>query len=404
MPDRQRRRPDAVVVPADHGGSSLACVRSLSRLGLTVIGVAAGESAPALSSRHCDESHVVPAPGDDLDGYRDALLDLAARPDVRTVVPLYEPDIYVLAHERAAFAEHVATPWVGADRVRRAQDRRELFSVADAVDVPAPETALLGEREDWSGRTVVKPRYTLTVEDGGVAYPEVRVTDPGERPDAAAVREEFGHDPLVQSHVPDGGEYGFFAVCREGEPLRTFQHRRVRSYSYDGGASVYREAVAVPELADAGRRLLAALDWTGPAMVEFRRDARDGRFKLLEVNPRFWGSLPLAVAAGVDFPAVYYRLATAMSADAPPDGPRPDGARTDDGPGYETGVGCHTLRGEASYLHSVLRHDHDHAERPSIARSVGAVALSLVRQPNFDYLTADDPSPFARDLLNHLSP
>ena len=385
MPDRQRRRTDAVAVPADHGGSSLACIRSLSRLGCTVVGVAADESAAALASKHCDESYVVPSPGTDLDGYEAALLDLAGRPDVRTVVPLYEPDIYVLAHNREAFAERCATPWVGAERVRRAQDRHRLFSIAEAVDVPAPETTLLREREDWSGRTVIKPRYTLTVEDGGVAYPEVRVTDPGERPDADAVVEEMGHEPIVQSHVPDGGEYGFFAVCEDGEPLATFQHRRVRSYSYDGGASVYREAVDEPDMAAAGRRLLSAMDWTGPAMVEFRRDASDGRFNLLEVNPRFWGSLPLAVAAGVDFPAVYYGLATGdRAADA----------------GYETGVGCHTLRGEASYLHSVLRHDHDHAERPSLARSVAAVALSVVREPNFDYLTADDPRPFLRDALN----
>ncbi|WP_415379372.1 ATP-grasp domain-containing protein [Halosimplex sp. TS25] len=400
MSDRQRR-PDAVVVPADHGGSSLACIRSLSRLGLTVIGVASSESAPALASRHCDESHVAPSPGTDLDGYRDALFDLADRPAVRTVVPLYEPDIYALASDRAAFADRVATPWVDSDRLRRAQDRRELFAIAESADVPVPETSLLRERDDWSGRAVVKPRYTFVIEDGGVAYPEVHVTDPGERPDVEALVDEMGHEPIVQSHVPDGGEYGFFAVCDGGDPVRTFQHRRVRSYSYDGGASVYREAVDVPELAEAGQKLLSALDWHGPAMVEFRRDRRDGRFKLLEVNPRFWGSLPLAVAAGVDFPAVYYRLGIGDFDDdrRAGDGDHPAGDGRAD---YETGVGCHTLRGEASYLHSVLRHDHDHAQRPSLARAVASVALSVVRQPNFDYLAADDPAPFLRDVANHV--
>jgi len=382
----ERGRADAVVVSADHGGSSLACIRSLGRLGLTVVCVASRESAPALASSYCDERHVVPAPGEDLDGYRDALFEFARRPDVRTIVPLYEPDIYVLSKHRESFAEHVATPWCDFERVRRAQDRQELFAVADHVDVPAPETALLSEWDDWDSRSVVKPRYTLTVEDGGVTYPEVSVFEPGERPDEDALVSEIGHEPVVQSHVPDGGEYGFFGVFDEGEPVRTFQHRRARSYTYDGGASVYREAVDDPDLAAAGTRLLRALNWHGPAMAEFRRDARDGTFRLLEVNPRFWGSLPLAVAAGVDFPATYYRLAT--------------GQTNGFDPGYEPGVGCHTLRGEASYLHSVLRYDYDHAERPSFARSVAAVCASIARQPNFDYLAVDDPSPFARDLLD----
>jgi len=391
---------DAVVVPADHGGSSLACIRSLGRLGLTVVGAAADESAPALASDHCDERRIVPSPSTDLDGYRDALLALAARPDVRTLVPLYEPDIYVLAKERESFAERVATPWCDFERLRRAQDRRELFAVADSVGVPTPETALLSEWDDWSSRSVVKPRYTLTVEDGGVTYPEVSVFEPGEEPDADALEAEMGHEPIVQSHVPDGGEYGFFAVCDEGEPVRTFQHRRVRSYTYDGGASVYREAVDIPDLSAAGERLLSALDWHGPAMVEFRRDERDGTFRLLEVNPRFWGSLPLAVSAGVDFPATYYRLATGQTERTRSSTEGADPGSEGAGSGYETGVGCHTLRGEASYLHSVARYDYDHAATPSLPRSVASVVSSVVRQPNFDYFSVEDPSPFVRDLAN----
>lgn len=393
MARRSPTESDAVVVPADHGGSSLACVRSLGRRGVDVLGVASTADAPPLASKHCRETHLAPSPGEDLAGYRDVLLDLATRPDVRTVLPLYEPDIHVLATDRAAFADHVGTPWVDGDRLERARDRRRLLERAADAGVDVPEFGLLAEWDDWESRTVVKPRYTMQVRDGGVRYGPVGVQEPGESPDAAAVREAMGHDPLVQSYVPSAGEYGFFALYDDGDPVVTFQHRRVRSYSYAGGASVYREAVDVPALRTAGRRTLDALDWHGPAMAEFRRDARDGSFRLLEVNPRFWGSLPLAVTAGVDFPGQYYRLAGGQLDDVGP----PDG-RND----YDLGAGCHKLRGEASYLYSVFRDEYDHVERPSPTRSVATVLASVVAERNFDFLSAADPAPFVRDVRNRV--
>ena len=381
-------------MPAGHGGSSLACLRSLGRHGVRTIGVASDTSAAALRSKYCDESVVAPSPYDDLDGYADHLLSLSARPDVETVVPLYEPDIYVLAENREAFAEEVRTPWMPFEDVLLAQDRLRLCEAAAAAGVPTPETRPLDEWEDWDRRTVVKSRYALCVVDGRATYPGVRFPAPGEPPDVDRLVEEMGHVPVVQEYVPGTDEHGYFALFDRGEPVATFQHRRVRSYTYSGGASVYRESIQNWELAKAGERLLRELDWHGPAMVEFKRDERDGSFRLLEVNPRFWGSLPLAVHAGVDFPRLYYELAT--------DSLREEtDASDDDAHGtYEVGVGCHVLRGELSYLHSLLRYDYEHVDRPSVPRATASVLTSLVRQRNFDYLSTDDVRPFVRDLAN----
>ena len=377
---------DTVVVPADHGGSSLACIRSLGRAGYDVLGVASSSTAPPLSSKHCGEARVAPSPGTDLDGYRDVLLEVAGRPDVLTVVPMYEPDVYVLARDRELFAERVTTPWPGFEAVRLAQDRLRLVDLAEAAGVATPETALLSEWDAWDERSVIKPRYGVVVDDGAATYPGVEVREPGDPPDVDRIVERMGHEPVVQAYVPGDDEHGFFALYDEGRAVAKFQHRRVRSYTYAGGASVYREAIDRPRLEAAGTTVLDALDWNGPAMVEFRRDERDGAYRLIEVNPRFWGSLPLAVEAGVDFPALYADVATG-------DVTRPVYE-------FDTDVGCHVLRGEASYLHSLLRYDYDHVEQPSVARSLAAVVGSICRQPNFDYLSLRDGSPFVRDLLN----
>ena len=111
-----------------------------------------------------------------------------------------------------------------------------------------------------------------------------------------------GEVPLVQELI-FGEELGAEFVCTDGEPVAEFAHRRIRSLTPMGGASVLGESVAksYKRCCDIGRQLVEGLRWTGPVMVEFKIDNRDGRPKLIEINGRFWGSLPLAIASGIDF-------------------------------------------------------------------------------------------------------
>jgi predicted ATP-grasp superfamily ATP-dependent carboligase len=198
----------------------------------------------------------------------------------------------------------------------------------------------------------------------------------------------MGHVPLVQEYVPDSDEYGFFALYEGGEAVATFQHRQRRGWDYSGGPSAYRESVDIPELEASGRRLLDELDWHGVAMVEFLRDPDTGEFELMEVNPRFWSSLPFTVQAGVDFPALYWRQATGESVERAAD--------------YDEGVAGHLLRGELLHLESIVADDYPLVERPSLGETALAVAESVVRDRRFDYLSADDPGPFVRDVRNTL--
>ena len=381
------RRPDAVVVPEVSAGSTLACVRSLGKRNVPVVVVAADDDAPAFHSKYATETAIAPSPTSDLPGYRDALLELAARDDVLTVVPLRESDAYVLSKHRSAFAEHASIPLPSYDTVAGVQDWLSLRESALAAGTPIPETKPVDEWERWDRRTVVKSRYSILVDDGRATFPDVRFFEAGEEPDVDRIIAEMGHVPVAQEFVP-GVECGFFALFDYGEPVVTFQHRRVRSYTYAGGASVYRESVNVPELERIGTDLLSHLEWHGPAMVECKRDHRDGQFKLMEINPRFWGSLPLACTAGVEFPYLYYLLAK---------GVRPQGFG-----GYRTGVGSHVLRGEVSYLNSVLRREYDHVERPTTPAALWAILRSLYDQPHFDYFDLRDPGPFVKDFRNNL--
>ncbi|WP_226482004.1 carboxylate--amine ligase [Natrinema amylolyticum] len=389
----QRHRDDAsVLVPGIDAPSTVACLRSLHPRGVRTIVGSESRSTPAASSAYRDEFVTLPDPETDLAAYGDALLSLAERPAVRTIIPVREEDIYVLSKRKAAFADEIATPWPDFETLRRVQDRVELFAAAETAGVGAPETELLDQWDDWNRETIVKPRYTVAsptylgarFDDAEIGSTEYQ--RPGTRPDPQTVVEKRGHTPLVQERIPDSREFGFFALYDHGEPVATFQHCQRRGWEYCGGPSAYRESVHIPELETAGRALLSELEWHGLAMVEFLRDPADGEFKLMEINPRFWSSLPFSVRAGADFPYYYWQLAM----DEP--------IRSE--PTYEVGMGGHLLRGELSYLHSVATQEYPLVERPSFGAAAREVATSLVRHPRFDYAVADDPVPFFQDGVN----
>ena len=117
--------------------------------------------------------------------------------------------------------------------------------------------------------------------------------------------------PLVQEWIPDGGgTFGFSALFDGGSNVKAaFVHKKLRMYPIQGGPSTLREGVQHPEIMALGLSLLKSLKWVGVAMAEFKVDPSDGIPKLMEINPRFWGSLHLAIVSGVDFPYLILKMA-----------------------------------------------------------------------------------------------
>jgi predicted ATP-grasp superfamily ATP-dependent carboligase len=127
--------------------------------------------------------------------------------------------------------------------------------------------------------------------------------------------------PLIQAQVVGRG-VGVNTVWQDGKPLAWFSHRRLRELDPRGGRSTAAESIACDErMVESARRMLDALAWHGVAMVEFKWDEATDTFALLEINGRFWGSLPLALAAGVDFPYYLYQIAVGDTPEPPPSYP-----------------------------------------------------------------------------------
>lgn len=380
---------DAVVVTTGHA-ACYPCLRSLHTRGIHTIVATHGEGAPELSSRFCDEGVRIPSPDDGLLSYRDALVALAARPDVRTIIPTREEDVYVFSKYVALFENHVELIVPSISTLRTVQDRLHLIKAAEASGVPVPATRLLREVDDWSVPQIVKSRYNLLTDE---YYPVFEPNQseiiktvehllPGQAPDIENLQETFRHEPIVQSFIPTTEEYMFAALYDHGEPLATYQHRQLRGDSYLGGGGVYRRSIYVPELEDVARRLLDHLDWHGLACIEYMRHPDSGEFLLTEINPRMWQSLASTVRADADFPYYYWLAATNRAEEIDP--------------AYDLGVASHLLKGELGHLLSIRQDTSPHMQPPVLSLRALEIALSCISEPHFDYLRFDDPLPFIK--------
>jgi hypothetical protein len=111
--------------------------------------------------------------------------------------------------------------------------------------------------------------------------------------------------PIIQEYICGPG-YGYFALYDKQHQLKAqFCHKRIREYPISGGPSSCCESIYNEKMVQIGRRLLESLDWAGLAMVEFKYDDIRNKFFIIEINPRYWGSLPLAVLSGVNFPVLH---------------------------------------------------------------------------------------------------
>jgi predicted ATP-grasp superfamily ATP-dependent carboligase len=383
---------DAAVIPTGFDPGSYSCVRSLSKQGVYTIVASEYDDVHAAASKYCDEFVQIPSPHGDVSAYTDALVDLASRPAVRTVLPLRPLDPYVFAASADEFADHVSLVTPPLDTLETVHDRLALAEAAEAAGVPMPTTKRLGALNGWTADMVVKSRYNLltdryvdTCRPGEAeTVKDVELVQAGDSIDVEALQEAMHHEPIAQEFVEAEGEYLFGALYDHGEPVATFQHEQLRGDSYTGGGGVYRQSIHDPALESVGRRILDALDYHGLACIEYVKDAETGEYKLVEINPRLWQSLPCAVRAGADFPLYYWLLATGRADDIDPE--------------YAVGVATHLLYGELGYLQTIRSDESPFHERPSLLGETATVAASCLTTPNFDMLRFDDPMPFLRGV------
>jgi len=201
------------------------------------------------------------------------------------------------------------------DKLEAAADKRTTLELAMQLGVPVPRSIVLEQHRDAERDLdlpyplVIKPARSRVWYKGKWLFNAVSYARTPE--ELQATLREFvpAQFPVLLQERIEGPGVGVFACYDRGRLVALFSHRRLREKPPSGGVSVLRESVPVDPAADAhAQALLGALAWHGPAMVEFKMDQRDNSLKLMEINGRLWGSLQLAIDAGVDFPRLMARI------------------------------------------------------------------------------------------------
>jgi predicted ATP-grasp superfamily ATP-dependent carboligase len=310
--DSLAARHDGVLVLDGRQRAALAITRSLGARGVPVTCAEAdGVFNLAACSRYSRNGARYTSPGQSATRFAHDVVALAAEHACRWIWPVTDSTTMVLAAETRLQGRLLSADEAGYEAT---SNKALLTARARALGVPVPDTLEVSGRDAIRSAAremqlpwVLKPGRSKYVVEDHVESTAVRVIDTPSALDQVLDGERWpDHMPaLLQAFVPGHGA-GVFCMFDGAEAVAWFAHRRIREKPPSGGVSVLSEAVApAPAQCELARRLLADARYRGIAMVEFRIDP-GGMPYLMEINARPWGSLQLAIDAGVDFAWLQY--------------------------------------------------------------------------------------------------
>jgi predicted ATP-grasp superfamily ATP-dependent carboligase len=337
----------SVLVTDGHWRKSLAVVRSLGRRGVSVT---VGERTylnTSFFSKYCSRRIVYPSPRRFPEQFTEFILKEIKKKHYDCLFPMEEETLLLAAKHHSEIDKYTYLLIPDLQKIEFVRDKGNLIQFAEAHGIPTPKTFYIpsspepckvrgvalesNKVQDYCPKSnvvqsnptpalvqslshfvdkipipaVIKPR--ISSGSFGIAYVRKREDL---IPSYQTVHERYPF-PLIQEWIPDGGGiYGLSALFDEASNVKAaFVHKKLRMYPVQGGPSTLREGVEHPQVMELGLSLLKSLSWVGVGMVEFKVDPRDGVPKLMEINPRFWGSLHLSIVSKVDFPYLILKMA-----------------------------------------------------------------------------------------------
>lgn len=314
-----------IVLNTHHSG--LAIARNLGPLGVRVLGLTAFAEFPGNSSRWLEYR---PAP-DSLRNPEElvrALRDLAGTLGHQAVLlPTRDHDVNFISGHRAALGESYLIPQLPADELDRVMNKEVLAAAARGLGIHVPRSVTVRTAEEINQAEalgfpcICKPLYASQWRKEGLweAVGRQKALKLDSYAELKTFHDRFSHmDPLVvvQEWI-EGGEQDlqiFGSVCNaEHEIEAWFTARKRLQYPALAGTGIVVEAVPLPDLEHPSRELLRALQFCGISEIEYKRDVRDGRLYLIEINPRHWDQHGLGAAVGVNLSEALYRQVTGQS-------------------------------------------------------------------------------------------
>lgn len=379
---------DGDIVPA------LAVARSLVRQHQQVDVASAAQAPIASYSRGVRGCFRYPDPLSQAEQFVSWLEEHLAAQHYDLIIPVSERTLVPLSRQRQRFA-NVIIAMADERSLEQVLDKNKTFALAQRLGVAIPKTHYLANinlldqiKDELSYPVVVKPSHSVA--GGATGFSKRNVSYASSETVLRAQCERcLEHSPAVLQGYFKGLGVGLELIAQQGKILYAFQHLRLHEVPLTGGGSSFRVSTEIePVLLEAAAKLIRALQWHGVAMVEFKWNPSSAEYCLMEINGRFWGSLPLALAAGADFPAMLSDLLLQ--------------GRLGDYPAYRRGVYCRNLSSDMMWHEMVLRArlsgkgsspNVNKLQIPTLSRMFRDLARVFSPRHHFDTQSLRDPVP-----------
>jgi len=377
-----------VLVLGDDTRSCLTIVRSLGRRGLAVHVAPTDFRSPALRSRYIEAVVQLPAPVNDGADWTRAFEKVLRRDEFDLVIPCTDRSLLPLHAHRENFAGLTRLAIPDPEHVDILFDKSNTRKLAESLGVnlsPAIDPRETDDPAEILARlgapVVVKPNRSVRAE----ALDRQELVQIAGTPQQlqAAMAGRLPGSYYIEAFFAGTG-VGVSVLADQGSILQAFQHHRIHQAAR-GGSSAYRVSARLsPELLAACESIVGRLGYTGVAMFEFRRNFQTNAWVLLEVNARPWGSMPLAAAAGVDFPYAWYRLLV-------------DRVQLEQRP-YRQGIYGRNLDLDIAFARKRAAELKGFSRASFAAQWVAGFTRAAIGRERLDTLVLDDAAPALREL------
>ena len=338
------RRTEVLVTGADqrHG---LSVIRSLGKHGVSVLAAGVSDASIGFYSRYASASFVYPSPQEQPEKFIGSLLRAIERHRVKVVIPVVESTMVVINRYRDQIESYAKLAMAPPDSVELSLSKERQTRLATELGIPVPKTIVptsMTEARDSLKKFTFPIALKASTGGGlGQSFGPAFIGSWNELEPRLCRYFERGVVPVIQEiHVGNG--IGCGVLMDHGRALCCYQYCRGRENPPAGGGPVrYQSMELWPSIRDYSVRMLSAMNWHGVAQVEWKQKEGTNDVVFIEVNGRFWASLPGAVHAGMDFPFWLYELVTGRTGTCIQD--------------YRVGVASRYLRGDLKRLGTILR-------------------------------------------------
>lgn len=377
-----------VLVTDGEQRSALAVVRSLGNSGLRVLTVSAHPLPIAGGSRFCALQLRAPDPTTCPSEFAEAVVEHSKQEHVDWVIPMTEAALRALLPDRHRLSALI--PFPSLETFESISDKAKVLERAATIGIDIPHQVIartpqeILPTETLTFPLAIKPSRSVSA---GHHFNTQYATCKEELSALIAGMPEAAFPLLLQERLAGPG-MGVFLLIWDGEVKAIFGHKRIREKPPSGGVSVVAESIELePHLLAKSIELLRSFDWQGVAMVEYKHDTASGRTALMEVNGRFWGSLQLAIDAGVDFPRLLISCVEGKCPLSPPP--------------YKVAVRSRWWLGDVGQV--LMRFRKSAQSLDLLERSAGRISglrAFLTERARNEVLRRDDPVPAIRESIN----